>query len=76
MINQLHIKGFKSFADASLEISPLTVLTGLNSSGKSSVIQALRMLDKVARQESNVLLKGYGAWQDLRCSHSDSVLLT
>lgn len=75
MINQLYIKGFKSFAEASLEISPLTVLTGLNSSGKSSVIQALRMLDKVARQESNVLLKGYGAWQDLRCSHSDSVML-
>ncbi|MCQ2312269.1 MAG: DUF3696 domain-containing protein [Paludibacteraceae bacterium] len=76
MIKHLTIKGFKSFAEASFKLSPLTVLTGLNSSGKSSVIQALRMLDKVARGESNVLLKGYGSWQDLRCSHSDSVMLT
>ena len=44
MIKELTLKGFKSFFDETLAIAPLTVLTGLNSSGKSSVIQAFRML--------------------------------
>ena len=44
MFNQLDIQGFKSFEYASLSLHPLTILTGLNSSGKSTVIQAIRML--------------------------------
>ncbi len=75
MINQLYISGFKSFKEADLDIKPLTVLTGLNSSGKSTVIHALRMLDRAAKGESNVLLKGYGSWQDLRSSYSKEVML-
>lgn len=75
MINSLYIEGFKSFEKEDLDIRPLTVLTGLNSSGKSSVIHALRMLDKAARGESNVLLKGYGSWQDLRSAYAKEVLL-
>ncbi|MDR0321287.1 MAG: DUF3696 domain-containing protein [Treponema sp.] len=44
MINELHIKNFKSHADTLLSLKPLTVLTGLNGSGKSSVIQSLLLL--------------------------------
>jgi len=44
MITELHIKNFKSHADTLLQIKPLTVLTGLNGSGKSSVIQSLLLL--------------------------------
>jgi energy-coupling factor transporter ATP-binding protein EcfA2 len=38
------IKGFKSLKDVSLDVKPLTVLIGLNSSGKSSVLQFLEVL--------------------------------
>ena len=41
MIRDIHIKGFKCFDDETLELRILTILTGTNSSGKSSLIQAI-----------------------------------
>jgi predicted ATPase len=40
---------FKSFVNASLELKPLTILTGLNNSGKSSVIQAIGMVQEYSK---------------------------
>lgn len=40
----LKIKGFKCFADNDFEINKLTVLTGANGAGKSSVIQILLLI--------------------------------
>ncbi len=65
MITQLELKGFKSFVDQSIDIKPLTVLTGLNSSGKSSVIQAIRMIEALAKGKSAVL-EGHGSIQEMR----------
>lgn len=44
MITALKIAGFKRFSSCELELAPLTVLTGLNGAGKTSVIQALLLL--------------------------------
>lgn len=44
MISNLHIQNFKSFDDENINLSNLTLLTGANSSGKSSTIQALLLL--------------------------------
>jgi predicted ATPase len=41
MITELYIKGFKCFDEETFEIAPLTLLSGLNSSGKSSFLQAI-----------------------------------
>ena len=41
MINHIDIKGYKSFDEESLPIMPLTVITGKNSTGKSSLLQAI-----------------------------------
>src|SRR5436309_1598060 len=44
-ISAISIKGFKSFLDEQrIEIRPLTLLAGANSSGKSSAIQPLLLL--------------------------------
>lgn len=44
-INRISVKGFKSLAEeCSIEIRPLTVLAGANSSGKSSIMQPLLMM--------------------------------
>lgn len=51
MIKKLKLHGFKSYVDQELDIRPLTVLTGLNSSGKSSIIQAFRVLENVVNRE-------------------------
>jgi predicted ATPase len=45
MIEKFGVENFKAFADKTeLELKPLTILTGTNSSGKSSFTQALRLL--------------------------------
>jgi predicted ATPase len=45
MLNKIELKNFKSFIELALELKHLTVLTGLNNTGKSSVIQAICMMD-------------------------------
>lgn len=64
MFTNIHLKGFKSFVDENIELKPLTILTGLNSSGKSSVIQAIRMIENVRRHKFP-LLNGYGGFDEL-----------
>jgi len=46
MLKQLKIKDLKSIENANLKLAPLTILTGANSSGKSTAIQALMLLIK------------------------------
>src|ERR1044072_5583240 len=44
-ITQITVSGFKSISDKqSIEIRPLTILAGANSSGKSSIMQPLLLL--------------------------------
>jgi len=74
MIKQLAITGFKSFVNEDLELGELTLLTGLNSSGKSSVIQALLMLEKVARGEKNILLEGHGNFEELKNPYEEDAI--
>lgn len=65
MIQRLSLKGFKSFVDEDITLGLLTVLTGLNSSGKSSVIQAIRMFDALNKRKSP-LLEGHGGMQEIK----------
>ncbi len=43
-LSSMHLKNFKCFRDAEIDISGLTILTGVNGMGKSSLIQALLLL--------------------------------
>lgn len=44
MLRGLKLKNYKCFKDIELDFSPLTVLTGLNSTGKSSIIHSILLL--------------------------------
>jgi predicted ATPase len=44
MITSLRLRNFKCFEDQAIEFGPLTLLSGLNGMGKSSVLQALLLL--------------------------------
>lgn len=44
VITHLRISNFKSHKETSLRMSNLTVLTGVNGGGKTSVVQALLLL--------------------------------
>src|SRR5574344_919505 len=47
MIVNIQIKDFKCFENESIKLRPLTLLTGTNSSGKSSLIQALLLCSNI-----------------------------
>ena len=61
-IEKVDIKNFKLLRDVSVELGDLTLITGVNSSGKSSFIQALLLLkqnqDLIVKIEANKLLSG------------------
>lgn len=60
MISNIRINGFKSFIAETINLGKLTLLTGLNSSGKSSVIQSLLLLERAAKDEE-IYLDGHGS---------------
>lgn len=47
MLTSLRLRNFKSFADQTVELSPLTLLLGANASGKSNFFDAIRFLQGV-----------------------------
>ena len=49
IVTRLCIAGYRSLRDVRLEIGQLTVVTGANGSGKSSLYRALRLLADVAQ---------------------------
>jgi len=50
MWTRLHLDQFKCFERLSLPLAPLTLLTGLNAAGKSTVIQSLALLNQTIRE--------------------------
>lgn len=78
MIKSVSLKAFKSLPDVTVPLKSLTVLSGLNNSGKSSVIQAVRMYDR-ASQGKSPLLDGHGSASEIRSKFSpkeDSIEVT
>lgn len=70
MLKTLSIKNFKSIDQESLKIAPLTILTGVNSTGKSTVIQAILLLLRfsipVNRITLNKVVSAYTSPRDTR----------
>ncbi len=60
MIEKLEIKGFKCFDNEKFDVTPLTLLSGLNSSGKSTFLQAIRLVCGYKNP-----LSGYGPLSEL-----------
>ncbi len=56
-ICSFRLKNFKSYRDATLKFSPLTVMIGANASGKSNLIEGLRLVSRMAsgREVGDVL---------------------
>jgi hypothetical protein len=52
MITRIEINGFKSFVDFSLDIPPFLVVVGANASGKSNLVDALRVMNGISRGEA------------------------
>jgi predicted ATPase len=60
MITRLAIAGYRSLRDVTLDLTRLTVITGANGSGKSSLYRALRLLAETAQGRLVATLAGEG----------------
>ncbi|MBF0336865.1 MAG: DUF3696 domain-containing protein [Nitrospirae bacterium] len=65
MLTEISLSNFKSFPGKTLPLLPMTLLTGLNSSGKSTVLQAIRMLWKWAT-DGEPTLQEHGTLKDMK----------
>lgn len=70
MLNSIYLKSFKSFVEEYVALAPLTVLTGLNSSGKSSIIQAILMAQKAFEGLDSLVIQGHGALSDMKSTYA------
>jgi len=55
MLTAIGVEGFKRFAAIELALKPLTILTGLNGSGKTSLIQAILLAQEAATRRGTTL---------------------
>ena len=59
MLKEIRVENWKSYAESTLYIDPLTVLIGTNASGKSNVLDAFLFLNRSASgMPINVILQG------------------
>lgn len=80
MIDHIHIKNFKSLKECDITLSNLTLLTGLNGMGKSTLIQVLLLFrqtyQKIGHLREGLLLKGElinaGTTDDILCDSADN----
>ncbi|EJB8495361.1 DUF3696 domain-containing protein [Acinetobacter baumannii] len=58
MLERIAVKNFKSLKDIDVEISNLNIFSGVNGSGKSSLIQVLLMIKSIKRKKNYSSAKG------------------
>jgi len=67
MIKNIKVDNFKCFESENLEIRPLTILTGTNSSGKSSLIQSILLTgNRGSSSDLPNYIEGLGEFDDLK----------
>lgn len=52
MLERIHIKGFKSLRNATVDLAPLVVLFGPNAAGKSNLLEALLLLSRLVGERT------------------------
>ncbi len=79
MITKIDIEGFKNIKSQEFDIKPLTILTGLNSTGKSTLIQAILLFSSLSANsinKSSLILSDYiklfGNFNNLRNKYQKS----
>ena len=68
MFRKLSLENFKGFAsEQTIELKPITLIYGANSSGKSSILQSLLLLKQTLEQsnDKSAILLSKGKYVDL-----------
>ncbi|WP_010260655.1 DUF3696 domain-containing protein [Treponema primitia] len=82
MLTKWGLTNFKSIYEADIDLAPLTVLTGTNSSGKSSLIQSMLMVAQTLSSKvssRSVVLNGFltrlGQFSDIKANGSETDMI-
>ncbi len=77
MLTSMRLKNFKCWQDTGdVELAPLTLLFGANSSGKSSLIQALLLLKQSANSRDRKQILNFGSKDDpVRLGSFENVII-
>lgn len=62
MIKELILKNFRCFDDHTIPLNPLTVIVGRNNAGKSTIVEALRLVSIIASRYFNLMYKEPPKW--------------
>lgn len=81
MITKLRLKNWKSFKDSTLYIDPLTILIGVNASGKSNVLDAFDFAKQVVTSKQRLIetienTRGGKDWLIKRGENSSNLEIT
>jgi predicted ATPase len=76
MLKQLDVKAFKCIEEQSFQLAPLTLVTGTNASGKSTVLQAILIGLSYLKQDKlsylRDLVKPYVQLEDVLCRTAEA----
>jgi|SaaInlStandDraft_1057018.scaffolds.fasta_scaffold12753_1 predicted ATPase len=53
MLKNIQLKNYKAYQEAKLELKPITILLGTNSSGKTSLLQLILMIEQTINNETS-----------------------
>lgn len=65
MLRELKLQKFRGFADHRLPLKELTVIVGSNNAGKTTLVEALRLLSVVVSRYRNLPYRQPPGWTDL-----------
>jgi hypothetical protein len=65
MLSALILENFRCFNRHRVELRPLTVLVGRNNAGKSTLVEALRLISLVTERFTSLVYKEPPPWCDL-----------
>jgi predicted ATPase len=66
MLQELNIQNFRCFENHTLPLSDLTVIVGVNNAGKSTIIEALRLVSVFANRAATLTYTSAPLWAGIR----------
>jgi hypothetical protein len=69
MLEKLVLKNFRGFSNHSVPLGPTTLVVGRNNAGKSTIVEALRLLSLVVNRAPFLTYVETPGWLDLPVGH-------
>jgi predicted ATP-dependent endonuclease of OLD family len=65
MLTQLRLKNFRCFDDHTIPLRPTTIIVGRNNAGKSTIVEALRLVSLVENRYGALNFTSPPDWLDI-----------